>query len=164
MAVLADVGGADVSWALADGVDPVVAAGAVPRDVYMIEVGGNPGDRRVAVVTGVAALDMRRVLARCDRAVVARAAGADDLRVIDNVGRRPDHIVMAVLAEIARIDVSGALARRLYTVMAARAVVDDIGMIEVGRYPCVGCVAVVAIIAAADVRWVLAGSNSTVVA
>ena len=164
MAVLADVTGVDMSRALADCIGTVMTADAVAGYVYVVEVRGDPCRRHVAIVTGVATLNMRRVLAGGHGAVVAGSARADDLQMVDRVGGRPDQVVMAILAEVGRIDVSGTLARCLDTVMAARTVVDDIGVIEVGRNPRVGRMAVVTIVAAADMCRVLACRDGAVVA
>lgn len=86
MAVLADVAGADVGRTLARRLDPVVAADAVARDVYVVEIRGDPRRGRVAVVTGVATRDMRRILAGGDDAVMARAASAEHLQVVYGIG------------------------------------------------------------------------------
>ena len=163
VAVLANVGRIDMGRTLADGVDTVVAAHAVARNVHMVEVRRYPAVRRMAVVTGVAALNMRGVFSGSHRAVMARAASADDLGVVHGIGRRPDHVVMAVFAEVARVDVGGRFSGRFDAVVAARAVVDDAGVIEGGRYPTIRGVAVVAVIAAGDVRRVFACRNGTVV-
>jgi len=164
MTVGADVGRIDVRRRFARRIHAVVATEAVTGDVYMVEIGGHPGDRGVAVVAGVAALDMCRILAHSDRAVVAGTARADDLRVIHDVSRRPDHIVMTILADIARVDVTGTFAGRLDAVMAAGTIIGNVGMVEVGRYPRVGGVAIVAGVAAADVRRVFAGGYGAIVA
>jgi hypothetical protein len=62
-----------------------VAAKTVAGDVDVIEVGGHPTSRGVAIVTGIRAGNMRRVLANGDRAVVATETGANDLGVINPV-------------------------------------------------------------------------------
>lgn len=122
----------------------------------MIKIRRNPGNRRVAVVAVVAGLDMRRMLARGDRTVVTRHAGANNLRVINRIRRRPDHVVMAVFTDIGCIDVSLAFAGRSRAVVTTEAAVDDASMIEVRRNPCSRCMAIVAIVTARDMRRVLA--------
>ena len=64
-----------------------MAADAVARDARVVELGGRPRRRRVAVLAGVVAGDVRRALARGDRAVVAGEAAADHLRVVDAASR-----------------------------------------------------------------------------
>jgi len=163
VAILADVTGADMSRALAGRIDTVMAADTIAGNVHMVEVRGDPGVRRMAVVAGVAALDMGRMLPGSHGAVVARAASPDNLCVVDGVRRRPDHVVVAILAEVARVDVGGRLARCFDAVMATRTIVDDAGVIEVGREPR-GCrVTVIAVVAAADMRRVFAGRDGAVV-
>ena len=88
----------------------------------------------MAVVTGVAALEMRRVLPGGDGPVVTGAADADDLRVVDRIRRRPGDVVVAVLADVRRVQVGQRVfARRADAVVAAGTVVENIVVIEVGR-------------------------------
>ena len=163
VAVLAHIRGLRVSRALARCVRAVVAADAVARDVGMIEIGRDPRVGGVAVVAGVAARDVRRVLPGGDRAVMAGETGSDDLQMINHVGRRPDDVVMAVLTDVGRIDVVRPLACRLGAVVAAEAVTRDIHMIEIRRDPRVGGVAIVTVVAARDVRRVFPGGDRAVV-
>ena len=95
---------------------------------------------------------------------MAGETGANDLRVIDHVGRHKRHVVVAVLADIGGIDMRRMLARRIGAVMAADAVGGDVGVIEVGRDPRVGRVAVVAVVAARNVGRVLARGGGAVMA
>ena len=41
----------------------------------------------MAVVAGAAAVDVSRMLARCGEPVVARAAGTQNLRMVDRISR-----------------------------------------------------------------------------
>ena len=118
----------------------------------------------MTIVAGVAALDVRRVLAGCDRVVMTGEAGADYLGVVDDIGRCPDHVVVAVLARVGRVDVVQALACRIGTVVAADAVAGDIDVVEVCRAPPRGRMAVVAVVAAREVRRVLATRQHAVMA
>lgn len=65
----------------------VMAVHAVPGDIHVVEVCGQPGDRRMTVVASVAAVDVGRVLARCSESIVARATGTQNLRMVDSIGR-----------------------------------------------------------------------------
>ena len=67
-----------------------MAVDAVCCDVDVIEICRQPCDRRMAVVTAIAAGDMGRVLAGSDNAIVAGVAGADDLCVIYREHRYPN--------------------------------------------------------------------------
>lgn len=78
-----------------------MAATAIINDAKMVEVRRSPGDGRMAVITGVAALHMRGVLASRDCAVVATVAGSNHLRVINRKYGRKNIRVMAVLTNIA---------------------------------------------------------------
>jgi len=71
MAVLADIGRLNVCEVLACSVNTIMAAGAISRDVYVIEVGWQPGDRRVTIITIGAAGHMRRILSARYCAVMA---------------------------------------------------------------------------------------------
>lgn len=83
MAVLADVGRRDMRRVFAGRVGAIVAANAIARDVGVIKICREPGDRCMAIVAVVAACDVCRVLARSCIAVVACIAAAKHLRVID---------------------------------------------------------------------------------
>ena len=56
-----------------------------------------------------------------------------------------------------------ALARRIRAVVATGTIVDNVCVIEVGRQPGDSRVAIVAVFAAGDMRWVLAGRRDAVV-
>ena len=149
---------------LAGRIRAVVAADAISRDVHVVEVRRYPGDCRVAVIAVLAARNVRRVLAGGDRAVMAGAAGAEYLCVVDGVGRRPDDVVVAVRADVGGVDVRRVLARGLGAVVAADAIRGNVGVIEIRRYPGDRRVAVVAVGAAGDMRRVLAGGGRAVMA
>ena len=87
VARLAKVSGLDMRRVLPGRGRAVVAAEAVSSDVCVVEVGGHPASRGVAIVTGVGAGDMRQVLTHCDGTVVATGAGANDLGVINRIRR-----------------------------------------------------------------------------
>jgi len=143
---------------------PVVTADAVGGDVGVIKVGRDPRVGRMTVVAVVAAGNVGRVLAGGRIAVMAGEAGTNDLRVIDHVGRHERHVVVAVLANIGGIDMRRVLARSLRPVVTADAVVGDVGVIKVGGDPCVGRMAVVAVVAAGNVGRGLAGGGVAVMA
>ena len=136
---------------LARRVGAVVAADAIARDIHVIKVGRNPRNRCVTVIAVVTACDVGRVLASRYITVVAGAAGPEYLRVVDHVGRGPDHVVVAVLAYIARIDVRGVLTRGLRAVMTIDTVARDVGVIKIGWSPRDSGVAIVAGVAAQNV-------------
>lgn len=135
VAIFADVGCLDVGRSLADGIGAVVATNAVIHDVDVVEVGGQPRDCRVAVIAVNAARDMRWVFAGRYCAVMTGAAGANDLGVVDEVGRYPDVRGMTVFAHIGRLDVRQVLARSVGAVMAAGTVARNIYVVEICRQP-----------------------------
>jgi hypothetical protein len=69
---------------LAGGFDAVVTARAVGHDVGVIESGWKPSSSRMAVITIIGAIEVCRIFARGDRAIVAGTASANDLGVVDN--------------------------------------------------------------------------------
>ena len=87
-------------WSFPGRSKAIMAADAIAGDVGVVEIGGQPRSRRMAVVTVVAATDVRLVLAGGDGAVVATAARADDLRMIDRESRYPSGCAVTVFAEI----------------------------------------------------------------
>lgn len=139
-----------------------MTAAAIASDIRVIEVRRYPTCRSVTVVAIVARVQMCRVFPCCCDAVVAGAAGADDLGVVDRESGRPDIRVMAVLADIAGLDVSRALTGRLDAVVTAHAVARDIDMVEVGRRPAGRRVAIVAVVAARNVCRVFANCRNAI--
>lgn len=83
VAVLADAGCHNVLRILADANDAVVAAHAVAGNTSMVKRRRSPPDSRVTVVAGVTAGQMIRVLACRRDTVMAGAAAADHVGVID---------------------------------------------------------------------------------
>ncbi len=152
MAVLADIGCLYVRGVLARRIGAVVAAETIIDDIDMVKVRRGPRDSCMTVVAVVAARNMGRMLTGCDYAVMARTAGADDLRVINGEDGLPDVGAMAVLANVARLDVRLVLAGRIDTVMTFGAIAREVQVIEIGRQPGDRRVAVVAVVAARDVR------------
>jgi len=65
----------------------------------------DPGDCRVTVVAGVAAVNMCRCLASGNDAVVAGVAGSENLRVIDRIRREPQRRAVTTFATVCRTDV-----------------------------------------------------------
>ena len=96
-------------------------------------------------------------------AVMTRAAGAQDLRVIDANRRCPGGFAVAILADISRLNMRWRLACRGRAVMAADTVVEDIAVIEYCRKPRDRIVAVIALVGGRHVSWCLAGGLDTVV-
>ena len=138
MAVLTDIAGLHVICRFACGVHSVVTAKAVARDVHVIEVGGQPASRRMAIVAVIATRNVCRVLAGRRNPVMTRAAGTNHLRMIDGIGRGPHIGVVAVLANDGRLNMRRTLARCIDTVVAVGAVACDVGVIESGWNPAGG--------------------------
>ena len=102
VAILTHVAGLNVCKVLARSVNSVVTIDAIVRDIGVIEIGWQPADSGVAIIAVVAALDVILVLAGRRRAVMAGAASAQHLCVIDGKAWRPNVRGMAVLAHICR--------------------------------------------------------------
>jgi len=118
----------------------------------------------MAVVAVVTAGNVGRVLAGRRNAVVAAAARADDLRVVDRHCWQPSCRGVAILAEISRLYVVRVLARCIEAVVAAGTATRDAGVVEHDRDPGRAGVAVVTLFAGLRMpRW-LAGCRNAVVA
>ena len=83
MTIFADVSRVDVVRPLAFGDAPVVAAETVAAKTVVVKIGGDPRCRVVAILTIIAAGDVLRRFAGCHVAVVATAATADRLKMVD---------------------------------------------------------------------------------
>jgi len=87
----------------------------------------------MAVIAIIAARNMCCMLAGGRDAVVARAAGTDDLGMV-NGKNGPKHVgVVAVLADVCGLNVRRALAGCLDTVVAINTVAGNVYMIEICR-------------------------------
>jgi hypothetical protein len=75
MAIFADICGLYVGRVLARRVGAIVTAGAIARDVHMIEIRWQPADGGMTIITIIAAVDVRRIFARRGYAVMTDAAG-----------------------------------------------------------------------------------------
>ena len=131
--VLANVGRLYVCGALAGRIGAVVAAETIVDDIDVVEIRRSPRDSCVAVIAVVATCDMRRVFAGRSHAVVARATGAEDLRMVNREDGLPDVGAMAVFTDVARLDVRLVFAGGIGAVMTFGAATSKVCMIEVGR-------------------------------
>lgn len=164
MAVFADIRRLHMRRTLTGGFGTVMAAEALARDVHMIEIRRQPGDRRVTVVAVVATGDVGRVFTGRRDAVMAGTACAYDLGVVDRDRRRPHIGRVAVCADIGRLYVCQVLAGGIYTVMATDAIARDVQVIEVCRSPGDRRVTIIAGVIAGDVRRMFAGRRDAVMA
>jgi len=165
VAVVAGVAGLDVVGVLARGCGSIVTGATQSHDLQMVDgYCRGPLDAVVAVSADVGRVDVRRVFAGGYSAIVTRTADANDFGMVDGVGGRPVEIVVTGLARVCRVQVGQRiLARRADAIVAADAVVDDIGVVEIGRQPARGLVAIVAGVAGLDVVGVLARSDGPIV-
>ena len=123
----------------------------------------NPRGCQVAVIALEARYKVPGILAGGGVAVMTGRARAQDLGVINSRHWHPDSGGMAVLAYIGCENMGRMFAGRIGAVMAANTVVRDVDVIEVGRGPCNGRMAIVAIVTTRDVGRVLAFSDDSVV-
>ena len=164
MAVFAHGTGIHVIDGFAGGNGAVMTFVAIPGDIHMVEIGRYPGHCCMAVITVITAGDVSRMFAGRDQAVMARRTDSKYLCVIYCVDRCPENIVVAVLANIGCVDMSRMFTGGTCAVMTINAIARDVGMVEVRWNPRRGCVAVIAIVAAGNVRYVFAGCCCAVVA
>ncbi len=111
----------------------------------------------MTILAIVAAADVGRMLASCDRAVVTTGTRAKYLRVINGIRGGKDIRRMTVFTDFRRNDVSRVLTRGVDTIVAANAVAGDIDMVKIGWQPGDGRVTIVTIVAAGYVRRVFTG-------
>ena len=71
MAVLANIRGLNMHRPLTGHISTIVASHAVVRDIDMVEIGGHPGDRGVAVLAAIAARNVQCMFAGRGDAVMA---------------------------------------------------------------------------------------------
>lgn len=124
--ILTDVARLHMRQVFAGSIQAVVAACAIARNIQMVECRRSPGDRRVAVVAGIAAGEVRRVLAGCNHAIMTGATGADDLGMVDAKHGREYVGVMAVLANVTGLNMRKVLANGVHAVMAVNAATGDV--------------------------------------
>ena len=86
----------------------------------------------MTVITIRAAGDVRWILYARNYAVMAGATGAEHLRMVNRVNRRPDIRIMAVLANIRRLDMRKVLANGFGAIVATDTIARDSHMIEIG--------------------------------
>lgn len=105
----------------------------------------------MAIVTGIAAGDVRWVFAGCNRAIVTTRAAAQDLRVIDADHGRKEVRRVAILTNVRRLHMVGDFADCINAIVATDAVVDDVGVIEKRRQPAVRLVTVITLLCGGNV-------------
>ena len=110
-----------------------MATDTVVDDVRVVKVGWQPCDGGVAVIAIVTTGNMRRVFANRYYTVVAGAAGADNLSVVDRKGRNPGIRCMAIFADYTGKNMVGVLACCIRTVVATRTIACDIDVVKVCR-------------------------------
>jgi hypothetical protein len=118
----------------------------------------------MAIVAGVATVDVCRVFTCCYDTIVAAVTSSEHLGVIDRKYRHPNIRGMAVFADVAGQNVGRVLACGIRPVMTTETVPGDICVVKIGRQPSCGGMAIVAGVSTADVCWMFSDCYSTVVA
>ncbi len=124
----------------------------------------NPPGGHMADVALLRRYKVPVVLAGGGYAVVTRGTRAQHLGMVDSNDRHPGSRCVAVFADIGRTYMRRVLAGCIGTVMASEAIAGDVYVIEVGRNPRDGSVAVIAVVAARDVCRILADRGGSIVA
>jgi len=135
VAVFADVGRLRVQWTLAGRVCSVMAADTVINNIGVIEIRWQPCDSCMAVIAIIAAGDMCRVFANSYHAIMTRAAGPNNLGVVDSKGRDPGIRCMAIFADDAGENMVGVFPRGVSAVVAARTISCDVDVVKVCGQP-----------------------------
>ncbi len=89
----------------------------------------------MAVIAGIAARNMRRMLACRNYAIVTAITGSDNLSVVNSEDWRKDVGVVAILTNIAGENMRRALANGIDVVMAVNTLTSDVQVVEVGWQP-----------------------------
>ena len=131
VAVFTNIGCLYVRQRFAVGFDTIVAAGTVPKDVDMVKIGGSPRVCGMAIIASVTAFNMPRVFTSGYDAVVARAAGTNNLYVVDGEYGREHIRVVAIFANIACLNMGRGLAGRFNSIVAINTGSGDVDVIEV---------------------------------
>jgi hypothetical protein len=118
----------------------------------------------MAVVAHITGRHMSGRFTESSRAVMAADAATDYGRMIDSGNRGPAAAAMAILAEIGGRNVSGTLTCCGYAIVATGAITTDITVIEHGRCPTAGVVAIVASVTTCYMCGGLARCDSAVMA
>ncbi len=146
VAVLANIRRRNMCIALANSFDAIVTTDARTRDADVVEIGRQPAGGCMTVVTIVAAGDVRRVFASCRHAIVSRAAGAQNLCMVNGECWRVGHSAVAILANVGGLDVRWSLAGGCDAIVTGDAIANDAGVIEKGGQPTSNIMAIVALI------------------
>lgn len=148
---------------LAGRFDTVVATHAVAGDIEMVEIGGQPPNRRMAVVAICAAADVSCMFACRRHAVMAGTARTQNLRVIDRDDGNERNRTVTVFADVACLHVCRVFAGRGSAVMATYAIIKKAGVVEIRGEPACRIVTIFAPIPGRDVCWGLSGCLEAIV-
>lgn len=162
VAVLAHHRAVNVVYPLSCGYDAIVTAGTIGDDRSMVKIGRHPGIRRMAVVTGFRAGDVKRMFALGCHAIVATGAEAQHLEVIYLGHGCPDIRAMTVLANFSRADVLWVFTDGQCAVMAAVTTVRNTHVVKGRGHPGIGAVTVITGLSTGNVVVVFALGNHPV--
>jgi len=130
VAVFADITCLNMLRILTGRIHTVMAIDAIARNVQVIEIRGQPGNGRMTVVASIATGNVRWVFAGRGDAVMTRAAGANDLQMVDRRRRRKHIRAVAVFADVAGLNVHRILAQGIRTVVATKTIINDVYVVE----------------------------------
>lgn len=162
MAVFADIRCLHVRRILSRRIRAVMAANAIARNVDVIEIRRNPANGAVAIITVVAAGDMRRVLASCNSAIMTGATAANDLGMIDDNHRYKNRRAVTIFTDICRLNMRRVLAGCFRAVVAVDAIGGYLAVIERRRQPASGSMTIIAGVTTRDMRWLFANRYNAV--
>ncbi len=163
MAILTDVRGLDVVEVFACRISPVVAAGAIAGNAYMVKVSWQPAGRRMTVIAAIAAGYVGRMFSRRGETIMTRATRTQYLSVINSVSRAEQVGVVAVLTNIRGLDMLRIFAGRVGAIVAADTVAGDVNVIESSGTPGHRRMAIVTGIIAGNVGGVFSSSYDAIV-
>ena len=116
----------------------------------------------VTNITFLSRYEMPVIFSGRKRPIVAGRTGTQYLRMVDSRSWHPHRSRVTVLTNVGCQYVILVFASRVCPVVTANAVAGNVRMIKISGHPSHGCVAIVAIVPAADMRRVLAYRNGAV--
>ena len=162
VAVLADVGGADVIKRLPGRSHAIVATATGFSGGGMIKSRRQPGIGRVAVITLSRGRQMIRILAFGGDTVMTTRTSTQHLEVIHCHRRNPCGVVVAVFANVGRTDMLETLAGRRHAIVTAATGFSGRGMIKARGQPGIGRVTVITLCRGCQVINILAHGDDAI--
>lgn len=151
--------GLNMRRVLAGGRGAIVTAGATAGDAVVVEDCARPAVGVMTIVAAVAGIDVGRCLASSSCTIMAGRAATHYQRMVNASCRCPATGAMTVFAKIRSLYMPRRFSCSCAAVMAAETVTIYLAVIKARALPVAGCVAVFAIVSAANVAGRFSSGN-----